>query len=219
MLLPIRFLLRTRYRCPYVPIQPDHLDRLDAELPATSRLDNLAALDGQTNFAEVYLGWNELGLLVRLRVRGKESAPTGDVALPLRSDGLSLWLDTRGDRTSHRATRWCHQFHFLAAGAGPERDQPTGLQRRINRALDDAPLASPSEIPLHLRRTRNGYQLDAFLGAALLNGFDPDQQPLLGMTYAVYDSQLGEQVLTVNHDFPFTEDPSLWSVVELVRPT
>jgi hypothetical protein len=32
----------------------------------------------------------------------------------------------------------------------------------------------------------------------------------------VRDDELGEQVLSVDADFPFWEDPSLWSVLELV---
>ena len=31
------------------------------------------------------------------------------------------------------------------------------------------------------------------------------------------DAELGEQVLTVGPDFPYWEDPSLWSVLELVK--
>ena len=33
----------------------------------------------------------------------------------------------------------------------------------------------------------------------------------------VKDAELGEQVLSVGADFPYWEDPSLWSVLELTR--
>ena len=62
-----------------------------------------------------------------------------------------------------------------------------------------------------------GYRIEAFLPAAVLNGFDPEQNPRLGVYYAVRDMELGEQVLSVGSDFPFSEDPSLWGVLELVR--
>ncbi len=52
---------------------------------------------------------------------------------------------------------------------------------------------------------------------AVLHGFDPEQNPRLGFCYAVRDAELGEQVLSVGADFPYAEDPSLWSVLELVR--
>ena len=51
----------------------------------------------------------------------------------------------------------------------------------------------------------------------MLNGYDPEQNPRLGVYYAVRDAELGEQVLSVGADFPFSEDPSLWGVLELVR--
>ncbi len=53
---------------------------------------------------------------------------------------------------------------------------------------------------------------------SVLNGFDPEQNPRLGFYYAVRDAELGEQVLSVGSEFPYWEDPSLWSVLELVRP-
>ncbi len=59
--------------------------------------------------------------------------------------------------------------------------------------------------------------MEAFLPAAVLNGFDAEQNPRLGFYYVVKDTELGEQVLNVGADFPYWEDPSLWSVLELVR--
>ena len=59
--------------------------------------------------------------------------------------------------------------------------------------------------------------LEAFLTANVLNGFDPEQNRRLGFYYAVRDAELGEQVLTIGSEFPYAEDPSLWSVLELVQ--
>jgi hypothetical protein len=50
----------------------------------------------------------------------------------------------------------------------------------------------------------------------VLAGFDPDQNRRLGFCYAVHDAELGDQTLSVGADFPYWEDPSLWSVLELV---
>ena len=58
---------------------------------------------------------------------------------------------------------------------------------------------------------------EAFLPAGVLHGFDPEQNRRLGFYYAVRDAELGEQVLSVGTDFPYWEDPSLWSVLELAR--
>ena len=61
----------------------------------------------------------------------------------------------------------------------------------------------------------SGYRIEAFLPAAVLNGFDPEQNRRLGIYYAVRDVELGEQTLSVPAEFPFAEDPSLWGVLEL----
>ena len=101
-------------------------------------------MDDKKNFADVRLAWNELGLGVQVEVRGKQKPPQGDAARPRGSDGVTLWLDMRDARTSHRGSRYCHQFHLLAAGGGPDRDEPALAQTKINRALEDAPFA-PSQ--------------------------------------------------------------------------
>lgn len=216
-IIPNRFLVRVAHPCPYVKDVPrvedeDHL----VDLPATARLRNFAELDGLTNFADVRLAWNEFGLAMQCEVRGKGQPQAGDAARPRTSDGMTLWLDTRDARTSHRASRYCHQFHFLAAGGGSEKDEPAVAQTKINRAQQDAPLANPGDMPFRCVPVSGGYRLEAFLPAAVLNGFDPEQHPRLGVYYAAHDQELGDQFLSVNGDFPFADDPSLWAVLELV---
>jgi len=216
-LIPHHFLFRLAYPCRYLPgIPREEADQL-LDLPEECRIDNLAGMEGRRNFADVRLAWNELGLAVQAEVRGKEQSPRGDIERPRGSDGLTLWLDTRDARTSHRASRYCHQFHFLPTGSGPERDEPAFVQTKINRALHDAPLAPASAVPFECVAVRGGYLLEAFLPAAVLNGFDPEQNPRLGFYYAVRDAELGEQVLSVGAEFPYWEDPSLWSVLELTK--
>jgi hypothetical protein len=187
------------------------------DLPESARLVAAPDLDGLTEFADVRVGWNELGLGVTAVVSGKKNPPAGDRDRPRSSDGLTLWIDTRDARAGHRATRYCHQFHLLAAGGGPDKDQPVFLQSKINRALLDAPLCDPKAVPFRGIRTRTGYRLDAFLPAAVLAGYDPDQHPRLGIFYAVRDQDLGDQTLTVPGEFPFSDDPSLWPVLELTK--
>jgi hypothetical protein len=216
-LIPHRLLFRVAHPCRYVKDVPREEDDRLLELPEACRVDNFAAMDEARNFADVRLAWNEMGLALEAEVRGKDQLPQGDAARPRVSDGVTLWIDTRDARTAHRASRYCHQFHFLPTGGGPERDEPAFVQAKINRALQDAPLAAAGAVPFQVNRTRGGYLVEAFLPAAVLNGFDPEQNPRLGFYYAVRDAELGEQVLSVGADFPYWEDPSLWSVLELVR--
>ena len=218
-IVPNRFLVRLAHPCPYVKDVPRDSDDDEhlIELPESARLQNFADLDERKNFADVRLGWNEFGLAVQCAVKGKEQLPVGDADRPKQSDGLSLWIDTRDARASHRATRYCHNFLVLAAGGGPEKYEPYVAQSKINRAQQDAPMANLAEIPFRGLRTKSGYTLELFLPAAALTGFDPEEHPRLGLYYAVRDSELGDQYLSVNGDFPYMNDPSLWDVLELVK--
>ena len=166
-LVPHHFLVHLAYPCSYVKKMPRRDDDRLLDLPTDCRIDNFAAMDDRRNFAEVLIAWNELGLGVQVEVRGKENAPVGDVARPARSDGVTLWLDTRGDRTSHRASRYCHQFHFLASGGGPAGDEAIATQTKINRALADAP-QTPATIAMRLTSRKSGYILEAFVPEAVL---------------------------------------------------
>jgi hypothetical protein len=216
-LIPGRFWIRAAYGCRYVKKIP----KVDAEylldLPESCRIDNLAAIDGHSNFADVSMAWNELGIGVAVISKVRSPTSLARAASPRNSDGLTLWVDTRDARASHRASHFCHQFHFLIAGGGAEHDQPVFMQSRIHRALRDAPLTASEAVPFRVTRRSSGYILEAFIPAGALNGFDPEQNRRLGFYYVLRDAELGEQVLSVGSDFPYWEDPSLWSVLELIR--
>jgi hypothetical protein len=215
-LVPNRFLFRVCHPCPFVADIPDDDEDL-FHLPLSCQVSNYADMDGKDNFADFRLAWNEQGLALELDVRGKQRPPAGDAQKPRYSDGLSLWIDTRDARTSHRASRFCHQFHFLPAGSGDERDEPAFVQQKIHRALQDAPLAPPEAISFRCRRLATGYRLAAFLPAEVLAGFDPEQNPRMGFYYVVRDGELGEQTVSAATDLPYAEDPTLWGVLELMK--
>lgn len=212
-LIPNRFLFRLSYPCRHVAEVPLEDDELLLDLPEACRLDSFAGMDGQRPFADVRLAWNESGLAVQATVTRKEAPPQGAADRPRASDGITVWIDTRGDRTAHRASRFCHQFHLLAAVG----EEPVFVQSKINRALQDAPVASAVDVALRRSVVKGGYRLEAFLPASALNGFDPAEHPKLGFYYAVRDLEHGEQTLGVGAEFPFAEDPSLWATLELVR--
>jgi hypothetical protein len=215
-LIPNRFLFRVAHPCPHAPGIPDDEDDL-FHLGDACRLITFGDMDERRDFADVRLAWNSAGLALQMEVRGKAQQPVADAAKPRLSDGLSLWIDTRGDRTSHRASRFCHQFHFLPGGGGPERDEPAFVQTKIHRAMQDAPLALAGAVPFRCRGRSSGYRLAAFLPAEVLTGFDPEQNPRLGIFYCVRDAELGEQTLGAGADLPYPEDPTLWAVLELVK--
>lgn len=216
-IIPARFLLRVAHPCRYVKKMPRSSGERLVDLPESSRLQNFTAMDGRKNFADVRLAWNENGIGLQVNVTGKDNDPRGDAADAKHSDGVTLWLDTRDARTSHRASRYCHQFTFLPTGGGPDRDEPFFIQTKIHRALQDAPIASAAAVPFRSARLKSGYRIEAFLPSAVLTGYDPDEHPRLGIYYAVRDSELGDQVLSVGPEFPYGEDPSLWEVLELMK--
>jgi hypothetical protein len=211
-IVPNRFLVRVAHPCPFVKNAPRNTDDDEylLELPDAARLQNFAPLDEQKNFADVRLAWNDFGLAVQVEVKGKEQEPVGDADKPKASDGLSLWIDTRDARAGHRASRFCHNFLFLAAGGGSDKDEPFLAQAKINRAQQDAPVANLADVPFRGHRIKGGYRLEAFLPAAALNGFDPQEHPRLGVYYHVRDQELGDQFLGVNMDFPFGDRCWSW---------
>lgn len=215
--VPARFLVRIAHRCRYVKKMPMKSGEAVVDLPESCRIDNQAALDGKTNFADMRLGWNENGIGMQVIVAGKDQPAVGDAAKAKFSDGVTLWLDTRGDRTSHRASRHCHQFVLLPTGGGSDKDEPHLVQTKINRALADAPIANSSQIPFSSKLTKSGYRIEAFFPAGALNGFDPEEHPRLGFYYCVRDSEFGEQTLSVGSEFPYGDDPSLWATLDLVK--
>jgi hypothetical protein len=215
--IPASFLFRISFPCLHVKEMPrEDADGL-LDLPEACRVDDIAPLEEQKRFADVRLAWNELGLAIQAEVRGKEQLAQGDAGRVRGSDGVTLWLDTRDSRASHRASRFCHQFHFLPTGGGPNHDEPFWTQAKIPRALHDAPLVPASAVPYRCEVRKGGYRVEAFLPAQALNGFDPEQNPRLGFFYVVRDLELGEQLLALGPEFPYWEDPSLWSVLDLAR--
>jgi hypothetical protein len=215
--VPARFLIRMAHRCRFVKKMPMKTGEAVVDLPENCRIDNQAALDGKTNFADVRLGWNDKGIGLQVVVAGKDQPVGGDAAKPKFSDGVTFWLDTRGDRTSHRASRSCHQFFLLPTGGGRDKDEPILIQTKINRALADAPIVNGGQIPFRSIITKSGYRIEAFFPAGALNGYDPEEHPRLGFYYCVRDSEFGEQTLSVGNEFPYSDDPSLWAVLDLVK--
>jgi hypothetical protein len=138
---------------------------------------------------------------------------------PDRPEGfadVNLWIDTRDTRNVSRATRFCHRF---AARLTVSRDRK-GLkvdlnQRPIARAVADAPICPPDRLQSRAELTRAGWQLDLFLPAASLQGFDPDTNRRLGFAYQVSDHEREDQFLGVGREFPLGENPSLWATLEL----
>ena len=217
-LVPHRFLVRLAHACPYVAKMPvTKGGGFQLGLPDGANLNHVAELDERELFATISLGWNEFGLGVRLVVTGKKAKPAVDPVKPKSSDGLTLWIDTRDSRSSHRANRFCHQFFLLPCGGGEDETEPIFTFAKINRAQQDFTAPNPTDVRITSEIGRTGYTVEAFLPTGCLTGYDPEQFPRLGISTLVNDAELGRQYLGVNGDFPVDDDPSLWEVLELVK--
>ena len=178
---------------------------------------NLAELDGGRQIADVRVAWGAAGLSFNVRVEGKKQPPWCRSNRIEDSDGFRVWIDTRDTHNIHRAGRFCHQFVFLPSGGGPRLDTPVAEPLLINRARENPQPARSSALKVRSEKRIHGYLLECHISAAALTGFDPAEHPRLGFMYAVYDRELGDQTLHLGSEFPYTEDPSLWSTLELIR--
>lgn len=217
-LIPPSFLFRFCYPCLYVPGVPRTKGDDLLGLPAQCALPEAMRLSVKPGFAEIRVGWNETGLGFEVRLKGKEQPVRGEAGKYRTSDGISLWIDTRSARESHRATRYCHHFYFLAGGAGDDGELPSAGQTKIHRALADAPMCSPEKLMTRKHTHKGGYRLECFIPVEALHGFDVELNRQFGFFYALRDKELGEQTLGLGPEFPFADDPSLWQLLELQLP-
>lgn len=212
--VPHRFLFRYSFPVRYVAEIPRKRGKI-LDLPADCALTDLGELDSARPFAKIFAAWNEGGLGFAVEVSGKKQPPVGRLDAPEEADGLQLWIDTRNTQSIHRASRYCHHFCAMPAGAGKKGDQPIAVQIPIMRAREESTLAEPDQLTVSADRSIDGYRLEVWLPSDALYGYDPQANPLVGFSYLVRDAELGEHFLTVGRDFPIAHDPSLWSTLEL----
>jgi hypothetical protein len=181
------------------------------------RLPCFGELEDKPLFADLRAGWSEAGLAFQVRVEGKKQPLWCRDSRIEDSDGLQIWVDTRNTQNIHRAGRFCHRFVFLPIGSGRKLDEPMAALLAINRARESPREIEPDALRVRSERRIDGYSLEAFIAADALTGFSPGESPALGFTYALADRELGTQTFSVGPEFPFSEDPSLWGTLDLVK--
>lgn len=216
--VPPRFLFRWSFPVRRWDGAPAAKGRL-LDLPESFTLPWPAGFDAEPTFAQVRMGWNAGGLALAVSVTGKRQSLRIQPQLPAESDGVQLWIDTRATQTVHRATRFCHHFCLLPATGrtGKSASIPLAVGLPIARAREDAVAADATGVRLWSEVRPDGYDLEAWIPADALTGFDPQGSPRLGWYLLVRDVELGDQTLTVGREFPYDADPSLWQTLELVR--
>ena len=184
-------------------------------LPSFDRLDKPLPEEKAT-WADVRMGWNGEGILLNLEVTGKKQPPWCRASRIEDSDGIAIWINTRNSSQIHRASRFCHEFHFLPLGDGANLKQPIATQLAIRRAKESTKVSTEHPPKIHSVCRSDGYKLQAFVPAKGLHGFDPEEHQQVGFHFVVSDRELGVCTMTVGDPFPTDTDPSLWSALDLI---
>jgi hypothetical protein len=216
-IVPTPFLFRYSLNAFKVKALPKRSKTSLLALPDSCSLPNLREVEDAPVFGDVRVGWNEKGFGISVHVSGRTMPLSCDTKNPTESDGLQVWIDTRNTQNIHRASRFCHHFCFLPASKTGKPDKPFAQQLEIARSREQVTLADAKSLSVSVTAKRGGYLLEAWLPAKVLNGFDPEATPRIGFYYHLRDSELGDQYLTVDEKFPFANDPSLWTTLELTE--
>lgn len=179
-------------------------------------IQSFGGLSDRPLFADLRAAWNDTGLIFTLEVTGKQQNCWCREQRIEDSDGLRIWINTRDTQSIHRASRFCHQFVFLPSGGGGGNLEAVAAQVPIGRAKEQPRPAPHGGLSILANENKGGYQLTAFIRAESLTGFDPQEHPRLGFSYAVVDRELGWQTFTLGPEYPFMSDPSLWGTLQLV---
>lgn len=214
-LIPGSFLFR--YHFPVLPVEDlPRSKRPFLHMPKTAELPVPVSLDGVSSPLRVFAGWNSRGLAVSVEVRGRADWPLCNPDSPGASDGVQIWIDTRGTQGVHRATRYCHTFILLPIGDGEDGLKPVVEQLRVARAAEDAPEVELEHLWIESDCSQSGYRVTLWMPNGSLHGLDPASATRIGFHLYVRDRELGNQTFGVHESFPADADPSLWSILELV---
>ena len=214
-LLPPGLMFRWEFSIPEMPQLPGAgSGKTVLNLPERARLLVPSGLESRVPF-ELRMAWNRGGLGIWVKLGGKSAPLRCDPDRPLESDGLLVWIDTRNVQDVHRATRFCHLLALSPSGDGPKGSDPSARQLAVPRAAADAPQIDPDNILMGAKVLKDGYELSAWIPAAVLNGFDPASQPRLGFFCELRDAELGRIPLNLDAEFPYDGDPSLWCTLNL----
>ena len=207
-------LFRLRLSCPRRgTLWPPAASGLDE----ACRLPSFAAVAGVPDVLDLFIAWNDEGLGVRGVARGVGGQRWCHPTKPEDSDGLHLWIATRPTGESHRAGRFCRRLALLPTGGGLRADQPAAVPAVIPRTSE-----LPAELPagavtLEASLLPDGWQIDAFITAAALPGWDPAEIPRLGFFAAIVDRRLGQVPCYAPPEFPWYSDPTTWAELSLDR--
>jgi hypothetical protein len=180
------------------------------------RLPSLASVAGVPDVLHMFAAWNEQGIAIRGIAHGVGKDRWCHPTKPEDSDGLHLWIATRPTGDSHRAGRFCRRLAVLPTGGGQRADRPVIVPAVIPRTSEP-----PAELPegvtkVEAKLSGDGWQVDAFIAAAALPGWEPAEIPRLGFFAALVDRRLGQIPCYAPPEYPWESDPTIWAELDLV---
>lgn len=214
MIVPPSFLFQYQFSVPRVDSLPKKNGK-SLQLTDESKVFVPSVLNEGTTGLELKLGWNPNGLAIEVSVRGKKEQPAGRRHDLRNSDVVYVFIDTRHTANVHRATEFCTALLILPSDEFAD-DEPTVqfvdiAQQRSTRRQPDA-----KRMLVHLQNHRDGYQLDLWIPATQMPGFDQIEEiGHLGFYVVVEDTELGQLPLSIGDDFPVAHDPSTWLQLNL----
>ena len=188
----------------------------ESHIDKSCQLPRLAGISGVPDILELAAGWNEAGLGIRAQVRGLSGTRWCQPTKPEDSDGLHLWIATRPTGESHRAGRFCRRLALLPTGGGKSANKPVAVAAQIPRTSEEAADLPPNAVFIESALSEIGWQLEAFITAAALPGWDPEESPRLRFFAATVDRRLGK-IPALVREFPWESDPTTWAELLLTR--
>jgi len=175
-------------------------------------LPNTSSLCAEESFAEIFMGWNEEGLEICVKI----GVPFQSVRYPAieLGDSIELFIDTRDVKTTGFNTRFCHHFFFLPEGV----DGHFAGEITHFRTEDTHPLCDANELKIKSLIKRTSYTTNIFIPIHCLYGYDPTQFNRLGFSYRINRAGgFPQHFSVVGEDFPLEQQPSLWASLKLIR--
>jgi hypothetical protein len=206
---PINF-FQLSLNCSYV--KPHSLQTLSNKKIQDYRMPDLSSLCGDEKFANVFMGWNEDGIEIIIKIEKKfEEVYYPDIT---KGDSVEFFFDTRDVKTSGYNTRFCHHFFFLPESVeGYQKGEKTHF-----RSEDSHELCDPTELKLKSVFNNKEYILYLEIPKNCLFSYDPDQFDRMGFTYRINRPHLKSQHFSViTEDYQLEQQPSLWCSIKLIK--
>lgn len=157
---------------------------------------------GERAFADVAIGWNELGLELAVQV---------DSGLK-EDDAIELFIDTRDRKDLGSIGRFCHHFVFYPARASIVAEELTKL-----RAAEMRDLAPEGSFDLTIEEKRGSYIAHISILESALFGYDPNAFSRLGFTYLIKSGEKLQHFAVSSKDYVIASHPSLWASLVLKK--